>query len=76
MTRLVGETLPGHRADADAYDARWTAVAMAAWIAALVACQVHEGQPVPLPLAASWDWLVDGHWPCGYDREAGKLVVL
>jgi hypothetical protein len=54
------------RQELDNYDARESAVNLAAWWSGIVAAYVYLKRPVPEPLGALWRWFVDGHWPSGF----------
>lgn len=71
-----GAAIPGYDPDEDAYDPRMAASQTAGFWAGVIVCHVHEGRLRPAECIPEWLWLVDGHWPCGYDRAAGELVVL
>ena len=85
---LAGPNVPADWADRDPWYGPTAAVWGAGYTAALVACHVLVGSPLPDPIADQWGWLADGHWPCDYAEEppgyrdesavdvpAGRLVV-
>jgi len=85
---LAIPNVPEYRADEDAWYAPTTSVWHAGYVAALVACHILVGRPLPEPVADQWQWFADGHWPCdcaesphGFSNEslvevpATKLVV-
>jgi hypothetical protein len=53
----------------------WYAPTQCAWdagyAAALIACVLACGWPVPEDLVEVWNWYEAGHWPSGFAREPG-----
>jgi hypothetical protein len=53
----------------------WHAPAQCAWdagyVAALIACVLACGWPVPEDLVEVWNWYEAGHWPSGFAGEPG-----
>jgi hypothetical protein len=49
----------------DAWHAPAQCVHAAGYVAALIACVLACGWPVPEDLAEMWNWFEAGHWPSG-----------
>jgi len=58
----------------DAWHAPTQCVHDAGYVAALIACVLACGWPVPEDLAEMWNWFEAGHWPSGFAGESGDLA--
>jgi hypothetical protein len=72
MVSRAGAAVPSCDPRQDA----WHASAQCAWdagyVAALTACVLSCGWPVPEDLAEVWNWYQAGHWPSGFTPAAGN----
>lgn len=59
----------------DAWHAPTQCVHAAGYVAALIACVLACGWPVPEDLAEMWNWLGAGHWPSGFADEPGDRLA-
>lgn len=59
----------------DAWHAPTQCVHAAGYVAALIACVLACGWPVPEDLAEMWNWFEAGHWPSGFADEAGERLA-
>jgi hypothetical protein len=59
----------------DAWHAPAQCVHDAGYAAALVACVLVCGWPVPDDLAETWNWFEAGHWPSGFAGEPGDHLA-
>jgi hypothetical protein len=59
----------------DAWHAPTQCVHAAGYTAALIACVLACGWPVPEDLAEMWNWFETGHWPSGFADEPGDVLV-
>jgi hypothetical protein len=55
----------------DAWHAPTQCVWDAGYVAALIACVLARGWPIPEDLVEVWNWYEAGHWPSGFAREPG-----
>jgi hypothetical protein len=55
--------------DQDAWYGPTACVHQAAYIAALVACHILLGRPIPEMIIGEWRWFAEGHWPCDFAEE-------
>jgi len=65
VSGLVVENVEAPDSD-DPYDGRNAGIAQAAGVAAVIACFLELGWPVPADLEERWAWFAAGYWPCGY----------
>ena len=59
----------------DAWHAPTQCVRDAGYVAALIACVLACGWPVPDDLAEMWNWYEAGHWPSGFAGEPGDRLA-
>jgi hypothetical protein len=73
---LAARHVAGYDPNQDAWHGPSLCVWHGAWDASLLACHAHRQTSPPSSLAQEWFWFVDGHWPCGFDGDKNRLVVL
>jgi hypothetical protein len=59
----------------DAWHAPTQCVHAAGYAAALIACVLACGWPVPEDLAEVWNWFEAGHWPSGFADEPADVLA-
>jgi hypothetical protein len=67
--------VPSDDPDQDAWHAPTQCAWDAGYVAALIACVLACGWPVPEDLAEVWNWYEAGHWPSGFSGEPGDDPV-
>ena len=67
----AGAAVPLFDPEQDAWHAPTQCAWDAGYVAALIACMLACGWPVPEDLAEVWNWYQAGHWPSGFAGEAG-----
>jgi hypothetical protein len=75
VVNRAGKAVPLFDPDQDAWYAPTQCARDAGYVAALIACVVACGWPVPEDLAEVWNWYQAGHWPSGFATEAGKCLA-
>jgi hypothetical protein len=71
VVSAAGAALPLSDPEKDTWYAPTACVWEAGYVAALIACVLACGWPVPEDLVEVWNWYEAGHWPSGFAREPG-----
>ena len=69
VVSAAGAALPLYDPEEDTWYAPAACVWEAGYVAALIACVLACGWPVPEDLVEVWNWYEAGHWPSGFARE-------
>ena len=71
VVSLAGAVVPLFDLAEDAWYAPTQCAWDAGYVAALIACVLACGWPVPEDLVEVWNWYKAGHWPSGFAGEPG-----
>jgi hypothetical protein len=76
VVRRAGAAVPLFDLAADAWYAPTQCAWDAGYVAALIACVLACGWPVPEDLVEVWNWYEAGHWPSGFSGEPGDDLAV